>query len=286
MSSNPNLPEGQETYLYEASPTPRWIFFVFAVLIIAVGWMVYAGYQSRTALESEIAKTNQRADLLSQQLEQANNRIAELKGNLEVTGEKLQLTQQDLERARALSNAIRKEQKAADEQLVAQLGQVKKESEAKIGEVAAGVSGAKSDIEATRKDLEATKSGLQRAMGDMNVMSGLIARNKEEVEELKRRGDRNIYEFDLRKSNTLSRIGPVQMRVKKVDVKKSKYTLDLIADDRTIEKKDKTIGEPVQFYVKGVRTASPYEIVVFELSKDRAVGYLSTPKEAAAMRTP
>jgi outer membrane murein-binding lipoprotein Lpp len=285
MSSNPSTPESQDSLIYESSPTPRWIFFVFAVAFLAIGWLIYAGQQSRGKLEAEIAKTNQRADMLAQQLEQANSRIAELKGSLEVTGEKLQLTQQDLERARALANAIRKEQKAADEQLVAQIGQVKQESETKIGEVAAGVSGAKSDIEATRRDLEATKSGLQRAMGDMNVMSGLIARNKEEVEELKRRGDRNIYEFDLRKSNSLSRVGPVQMRVKKVDVKRSKFTLDLIADDRTIEKKDKTVGEPVQFYVKGVRAPFPHEIVVFELGKDRVIGYLSTPKETA-MRTP
>jgi outer membrane murein-binding lipoprotein Lpp len=285
MSSNPSTPESQDSLIYESSPTPRWIFIVFAVAFLAIGWLIYAGQQSRSKLEAEIAKTNQRADMLAQQLEQANSRIAELKGSLEVTGEKLQLTQQDLERARALANAIRKEQKAADEQLVAQIGQVKQESETKIGEVAAGVSGAKSDIEATRRDLEATKSGLQRAMGDMNVMSGLIARNKEEVEELKRRGDRNIYEFDLRKSNSLSRVGPVQMRVKKVDVKRSKFTLDLIADDRTIEKKDKTVGEPVQFYVKGVRAPFPHEIVVFELGKDRVIGYLSTPKETA-MRTP
>jgi outer membrane murein-binding lipoprotein Lpp len=285
MSSNPSTPESQDSLIYESSPTPRWIFIVFAVAFLAIGWLIYAGQQSRAKLEAEIAKTNQRADMLAQQLEQANSRIAELKGSLEVTGEKLQLTQQDLERARALANAIRKEQKAADEQLVAQIGQVKQESETKIGEVAAGVSGAKSDIEATRRDLEATKSGLQRAMGDMNVMSGLIARNKEEVEELKRRGDRNIYEFDLRKSNSLSRVGPVQMRVKKVDVKRSKFTLDLIADDRTIEKKDKTVGEPVQFYVKGVRAPFPHEIVVFELGKDRVIGYLSTPKETA-MRTP
>jgi outer membrane murein-binding lipoprotein Lpp len=285
MSSQPSTPESQDSVIYEASPTPRWIFVVFAVVFLAVGWLIYSGQQSRIKLEAEIAKTNQRADLLAQQLEQANSRIAELKGSLEVTTEKLQLTQQDLERARALANAIRKEQKAADEKLVAQIGEVKKESESKIGEVAAGVSGAKSDIEATRKDLEATKAGLQRAMGDMGVMSGLIARNKEEVEELKRRGDRNIYEFDLRKSSQLSRVGPVQMRVKKVDVKRSKFTLDLIADDRTIEKKDKTVGEPVQFYVKGVRASFPHEIVVFEVAKDRVVGYLSTPKETA-MRTP
>jgi hypothetical protein len=116
----------------------------------------------------------------------------------------------------------------------------------------------------------------------MGVMSGLIARNHEDLEELKRRGERNYYEFELRKSKTPSRVGPIMVRLKDVNTKRSRYTLDVIAEDKPIEKKDKTVGEPVQFLVG--RQRPPYELVVFELSKDRAVGYLSTPKEAPAAK--
>jgi hypothetical protein len=145
--------------------------------------------------------------------------------------------------------------------------------------VANEVGGAKKDIEATKNDLEATKGVLQRAQGDMGVMSGLIARNHDDLEELKRRGDRNYYEFTLTKSKNAQKVGPTQLTLNKTDPKKSKYTLTVLVDDRTIEKKDKTAGEPVQFYVKGASRMAPYELVVFDVGKNQATGYLATPKE-------
>jgi len=285
MSTSPNAPESQEHYQYETASAPRWVLIVFAVVFVAIGWLLYSDYQAKQSMQAETDKANQRADLLAKQLEQANGRIAEMKGVLDVTSEKIQLTQAEINRAKGLAQSIRKEQKAADEQITAQIGQVKQateESAAKLGEVSGGLAGAKTDIEATRKDLAETKGRLERTTGDMGVMSGLIAKNHDELEDLKRRGERNIFEFDLRKSKTPSRVGPIQVALKKVDVKKNKFTMDVIADDKRIEKKDKTVNEPVQFYVRGARP--PYEIVVFEVSKDRVVGYLSTPKEAGAAR--
>jgi cell division protein FtsB len=284
MSTSPNAPE-QEQFQVETSSTPRWILVVFVVVFVALGWLVYSGYDARRTMQDEVAKANQRADLLAKQLDQSNSRIAELEGGLKVTMDNLKLTGTELDRAKALAQTIRKEQKSTGEQLAEEIGQVKRATEAsaqKLGEVSGGLAGAKTDIEATRKDLEATKGRLERTVGDMGVMSGLIAKNKDELEELKRRGERNIFEFDIRKSKTPSRVGPIQLALTKVDVKKLRFTMDVIADDKRIEKKDKTVNEPVQFYVRGARP--PYEIVVFEVSKDRAVGYLSTPKEAGPPR--
>ncbi len=276
MSSTPNVsPEG-ETYQVEAATTPRWIFVVFILLFAGVCYAIYAEQASRKSLEADISRGNQRAEMLAAKLEQADSRIAELKGQLDVTSEKLGLTQDELGRARQLAQNLKKEQAASDKDLEAKLGKLQEENAAKLGQVSADVSGAKSDIEATKKDLEATKSKLERTVGDMGVMSGLIARNKEEVEELKRRGERNIFEFDIHKSNALQRIGPIQVRLKKVDIKRQKYTMDVMIDDKTAERKDKAVLEPVQFVSKASRSVQ--EIVVFELSKDRAVGYLSTPK--------
>jgi hypothetical protein len=156
---------------------------------------------------------------------------------------------------------------------------VQQESNQKIGEVATDLGGAKKDIESTRTDLETTKGKLERATGDMGVMSGLIAHNRDDLEELKRRGDRNYYEFKVSKSKTPQRVGPVQVTLNKVDQKRNKYTMTVFVDDRSIEKKDKTAGEPVQFYLKGATRMAPYEIVVFDVGKNDINGYLSTPKE-------
>ena len=118
---------------------------------------------------------------------------------------------------------------------------------------------------------------IQPQVGDLGVQSGLIARSQEELEQLKHSGDRNIFEIHLTKSKTLSHVGPIQLALTKTDPKKFKYTVTVVADDKTIEKKDKTADEPVQFYIKGV--PRPYEIVVFDVTKDKINGYLSTPKD-------
>jgi len=280
MSTSPTLPESDQSYHDTSASVPRWILVAFIAVFALVGYLLYANYSTRTKLEADLARTNERSRVLSAQVDQANARLAEMKGQLDVTSQKLGLTQEELARARSLTQTIRKEQKTSDERLVAQIGQVKQESETKIGQVSTELGGAKTDIESTKKDLEATKSKLEHSVGDMGVMSGLIARNREDLEELKRRGERNIFEFDLRKSKTPQKVGPIQLKLQKVDTKRYKYTMVVYADDKTIEKKDKTVNEPVQFYVKGAH--GPYEVVVFEVSKDRTTGYLSTPKEAVA----
>jgi chromosome segregation ATPase len=194
----------------------------------------------------------------------------------------MHMTQAELANARSRSEAFRKDQVASDQKLADQLNAATKESNEKINAVASEVGGAKKDIEATRSDLEATKGKLERATGDMGVMSGLIAHNRDDLEDLKRRGDRNYYEFKISKSKTAQKVGPVQITLNKIDQKKSKYTVTVFVDDRSIEKKDKTAGEPVQFYVRGGSRMPPYEFVVFEVGKNQITGYLATPKEGGA----
>jgi cell division protein FtsB len=282
MSISPNVPSPQESYHYENTGTPRWIAVLFGVLFVVLAGLGFAGYSAQSRLEQNLAKQEEQNKVLTAQLEQANTRLADLKGHVEVTEQKVGMTQAEIAQAKSRAESIRKEQAASDQKLTAQLGQVKQDSEEKIGAVANEVGGAKKDIEATKNDLEATKGKLDRATGDMGVMSGLIAHNHDDLEDLKRRGDRNYYEFSLQKSKTPQRVGPVQITLNKVDPKKSKYTMTVFADDKSIEKKDKTAGEPVQFYVKGSSRMTPYEIVVFDVNKSQATGYLSTPKDASS----
>jgi hypothetical protein len=280
MSISPNVPTPEEAYRYEATGTPRWIAVLFVVLFVAVGALGFVGYSTVSRLQDSLSKEQEQSKVLTAQLEQANSRLADLKGHIEVTEQKVGMTVSELAQARSRAETIRKEQQESDQKLTAQLSQVKKENAEQIGAVATEVGGAKKDIESTKNDLEATKGALQRSMGDMNVMSGLIARNHDELEDLKRRGDRNYYEFTLTRSKRPQKVGPTQLTLTKTDAKRSKYTLMVLVDDRSIEKKDKTVGEPVQFYVKGAGRLSPYEIVVFDVGKNQATGYLSTPKDA------
>jgi len=286
MSISPNIPSPQESYHYESTGTPRWISVLFGLVIAALAALGTVGYSTQSRLSQDLAEQQKENKVLTAELDQANSRIADLKSKMEITTQRVGLTQSELARAKSRAETILKEQQASDQKLTAQLGQVQKENEEKIGAVATEVGGAKKDIEATKTDLEATKGKLERSLGDMNVMSGLIAHNRDDLEDLKRRGDRNYYEFTIQKSKAPQRVGPVQVTLNRTDPKKAKYTVTVIADDKTIEKKDKTSGEPVQFYVKGSSRMAPYEIVVFDVGKNQITGYLATPKEGGAAAPP
>ena len=281
MSISPSVPEPNEPNPYEAAPTPRWIIVVFVAAFALIGYLLYAGNDLKTKLETEqtgLAQANSKASVLSAQIDQTNSVVADLRGKLEVTTQKLGFTQAELAQARSLSQNIRDSQKEDDEKLTAQIGQVQQDANSKIGAVSTDLNGAKGDITATKQDLEATKAKLTSTVGDLGVQSGLIARNQEELDQLKRQGERNIFELHLTKSKTPTHVGPIQVTLEKTDPKKFKYSVIVIADDKTIEKKDKTADEPVQFYIHGV--PRPYEIVVFDVTKDKINGYLSTPKDA------
>jgi DNA repair exonuclease SbcCD ATPase subunit len=282
MSISPNIPSPQESYHYESTGTPRWIAVLFGLVIAGLAVLAYAYYSTQTRISQDLTKQQEQNRILSAQLDQANSRIADLKSQVEITTQRMGLTQSEIAQAKSRAESIRKEQQAADLKFTTQM----KESEEKIGAVASEVGGAKKDIEATKSDLEATKGKLERSMGDMNVMSGLIAHNRDDLEDLRRRGDRNYYEFTLQKSKKSQRVGPVQISLNKTDAKKSKYTITVIADDKTIEKRDKTSGEPVQFYVKGSARMAPYEIVVFDVGRNQITGYLATPKDAGTGAAP
>src|ERR1700723_1196626 len=280
MSSTPNTP-GEQTTVVESSALPRWVTLLFAIAFVLVAYLLYAGYSEREASRKGLDEANKKTQALAAELDKTNSRVADLKGQLDVTSQKLGLTQDELARARSLAQSIKKDQQKSDAELHQQIGAVQADTSTKFGQVATELSGTKSEADATKADLESPKSKLQSPIGDLGVQSGLIARNHDEVEELKRLGERDIFEFNLNKnSKGPEHVGPIQVALRKIDTKHFKNTLNVVADDKSIEKKDKTVGEPIQFYVRGPR--APYKIVVFDLTKDQAKGYLSTPKSANA----
>ena len=259
--------------------TPRWVGLAIAVLggvaLIGVGLGVAAWNTSKNVEQSTQASLKQQNDALAQRLAKAEDQNQQLQSDLKVVTDKLNVTQEDLQRARQQTKAS---VAAYDKKLSGLQSSVSTQLAGKAS--ADDVNKLGTDVSGVKNDLDETKSKLERATGDMGVMSGLIARNHEDLEELKRKGDRNYFEFAIQKSKAPQHVGPVAVTLSKTDPKRSKYTITVLADDKSIEKKDKTVGEPVQFYVKGTARYSPYELVVFDVSKNQITGYLSTPKSA------
>jgi hypothetical protein len=212
--------------------------------------------------------------------ETLQKKISDTEAQLRSTSEQVGSTQEALDRRAA-------ELQRQTRSVASKLSEEAKKREAALGEVAGVVEGVKtevggvrSDVVATKSDLEATKAKLESLKGDLGIQSGLIATTRQDLEYLKHKGDRNYYEFTLSKSKTPMPVSTVSLQLKKADVKKGKYTLNVLADDRTIEKKDRNMNEPVQFYT--VRDHQLYELVVFEVAKNKVSGYVSTPKGAPA----
>jgi hypothetical protein len=193
--------------------------------------------------------------------------------------EKVGMTDQNL---RIRTAQLRREQKASEARLKQEQNQqfegVRTEQKAQKEQIA----GVRTDVSATRGDLEATKAKLDKTIGDLGVQSGLIAHTREDLDQLKRRGDRNYFEFTLAKGKRPTRVATVSMQLRKTNPKRGSFTLNLTSDDWTIEKRDRTMFEPMQFY--SGRDRQLYEVVVMSVDKSKVSGYLSTPKQSGSQQ--
>jgi len=237
----------------------------------------------RESVLTEITNLRETSSVTNQT---AKRHLDSLKDELETTRRQAnsmatQAKAEALKHAEQLAAQIEAEQKKQQEQVASQLSQVKQSADTQIAAVNTDVTGVKSQLGMTQAELQKTVADLKKVTGDLGVQSGYIATNGKELAALKRLGERNIVEFNLAKSKQPQRVGDISLTLKKADPKRNKYTIEVLADDKTTEKKDRTINEPVQFYVaKGGRL--PYEIVVNQVGKDKIVGYLSTPKDQVA----
>jgi chromosome segregation ATPase len=267
-----------EVEVYHA---PKWLTAVAVLaLVVAVASLLWSlMLQSHlSSAETSLAAANQQNSALAQKLDDTN---ARLRAQGQALGQSMGMTQKELEDK---SDELIAEQKTTLAE-TAKLQREQKATEQKVGAVQSDVSsvksdvgGVKTDVAATQADLADTKTQLTRVIGDAGVMSGLIATNHDQLEELKRKGERNYYEFTLQKGAPAKNVGTIKVELKKVDPKRSKYSLMVSADDKNIEKKDKTLDEPIQFY--SGKTPALFEIVVNNVTKNQVTGYLSTPKSA------
>jgi hypothetical protein len=233
-------------------------------------------------LERRLEKSQVLLGAAQQQNVKLSQELTETEARLRVTSETLGrsvgMTQRQLEarakdllqRQQADASRFEREQEESQKQLGAVTGD--------ISNVKTDVGGVKTDVAATKTELQNTEAKLQSTIGDLGVQSGLIATNSKELEILKHKGDRNYYEFTLVKGGRPTPLSGVSLVLKKADQKHSRYTMLVEADDRTIEKKDKGLNEPVQFYTG--KNSLLYEVVVNNISKNQVAGYLATPKNA------
>ncbi len=235
----------------------------------------------RDSLLNEVAKVREASSLststsrthlndLRAQLDQARQAAASAAGQARKDAQK---------HADQLVKQVQEEQAKQQAQVASQLSEVKdaaSTANSKISDISSDVGNVKTEVASTKSELEKTISELKSVRGDLGVQSGLIATNATELAALKALGDRNYSEFRLNKSKQFQKVGGVQIMLAKADPKRNKYTIQVIADDKKVEKKDKNTNEPVQFYMAGAR--QPYEIVVNEVGKDQIAGYLSSPR--------
>ena len=230
-------------------------------------------------------------ELMQQRLKALDDEMsAAMKGASTTTSAALKRTQAEASRQAEELRTKLQEQQEQQQQAAAQIGDLKEATStvdskvsavsSDVGNVKTDVTAVKADIASTQSNLDKTTADLKRMTGDMGVMSGLIATNGKDLAALRELGERNYTEFDLTKKQADKRIGNVTLRLKSADTKRNRFTLEVLADDKRVEKRDKTINEPVQVYVGGNR--QPYEIVVNQVKKDAVVGYLSTPKVTLA----
>lgn len=273
------------------------------------GLLVVGGFAwqvSRTSdLAKQIATTNQEKASLQAKLDQTDanwqSAMKSVQQELDETRTQSKTLVTDTDRqARRRSDAFSKQQMAQNKALTEELERMKnsnQEATAKldgissevgtvkddVGAVKSDVGTVHTDVEATKADLKDARSELLRVKGDLGEMSGLIATNSTQIQFLRDLGDRNIYEFTLAKDAN-QKVGDVQLTLKKADLKRNRYTVTVVADDKHVDKKDRTVNEPVQFYTS--KAKQPYEIVVNSVQKDKVVGYLATPKVTVSRANP
>lgn len=176
------------------------------------------------------------------------------------------------------------EQARVQQQVSSEISDVKtsvQATDAKVAGVSTDVGSVKTQVSQTQSQLDKTIAELKSVRGDMGVQSGLIATNGSELAALKLRGERNYIDIKLDKTKKPQRFGDISLQLKKTDTKRNRYSIQVLADDKLTEKDNKSINEPVQFYVaRGGHT--PYELVINKVAKNEIVGYLATPKDQAA----
>ena len=252
-----------------------------------IGLQGYGMMSMRSSMDERIRAVEN--DVQEMQ-KQNNSTLTKLASELQVVTKNTGMNAQELQNAQVklqrdnaqTTKRLRRELSKADSKTVTQyhdettnkLNEYQQDTTTKFAGVSGDIQGVRTDLNSTRNDLSATRDDLANSKRDLGT---LIARNSTELAELRRRGERDYVEFDLRKTKDFQHVGDILVQLRKTDVKRQKFDVVINTDDKNILKKDRTANEPVTFLVGHDRVR--YEFVVYSVDKDRIRGYISTPKD-------
>jgi chromosome segregation ATPase len=271
--------EESENHLTETEGTPRWMGLVAAALaiisLVGIGMAWNANSHSRDAEQAITSQTKtlqQNVEGLSQRLAQAEHTNSQMQGEMRLVTNKLKLTEGQLAAARSQVKESRVDytKKLDEMQSNVNTQLATKASTEDVKNLGNDVNGVKTDLDSTKNNMQLLRS----------EHGELIARNHEELDQLRRMGERDYYEFSLKSKGDKQHVGSMQVELRAVNVKKHEFTMALYVDDMRLEKKNKAINEPIFFYAGGSR--APLELVVNQVNKNKVTGYLSAPKAVAA----
>ena len=264
----------QEPIHHTTAETPRWVGLAVAVLggvsLVSLGLGWSAINRTNGIQESTEASVKQSNDAIQQRLAKEEEINQQLESDLRVVTDKLNLTQTQLVSARKATKAT---SVAVDKKLSGLESSVNTQLATKAN--ADDVNKLNGDVDGVKTDLDAQKNSLQMARSEMGT---LIARNHDEIDQLRRMGQRDYFEFSVTRKNGAEHVGSIMVELKDVNTKKNQYTINVLADDKSFEKKNRSVNEPIFFYTGGSKAA--LELVVNKVSKTTASGYLSIPKSA------
>jgi hypothetical protein len=252
--------------------TPRWVGLAVAALagvsLLGVGVGLSALNHAKSVEQETQTSVKQSNDVLAQKLAKEDEINQQLQSDLKVVTDKLNVTQSDLVKARKQN---KQSSAAVDKKLAGLESSVNTQLAAKAN--ADDVNKLNTDVTGVKSDLDATKNNLQMARSEMGT---LIARNHDEIDQLRRMGTRDYFEFTVTRKAGAQKVGAVQVELKNTNQKKNQFTINVLADDKTFEKKNRSVNEPIFFYTGGSHSA--LELVINKVTKSTASGYLSVPK--------
>jgi len=267
------MSEYQEESIHTTTTaTPRWVGLAVAALAgvsllgVGVGWS--ALNHAKSVEQDTQTSVKQSNDALAQKLAREDEINQQLQSDLKVVTDKLNVTQSDLIKARKQN---KQSSAAVDKKLAGLESSVNTQLAAKAN--ADDVNKLNTDVTGVKSDLDATKNNLQMARSEMGT---LIARNHDEIDQLRRMGTRDYFEFTVNRKGGAQKVGAVQVELKNTNQKKNQFTINVLADDKTFEKKNRSVNEPIFFYTGGSHAA--LELVINKVTKSSASGYLSVPK--------
>ncbi|MFY9801707.1 MAG: hypothetical protein WA211_13285 [Candidatus Acidiferrales bacterium] len=267
--------ERQDVVIADEATAPRWVGIVVVALAVVSLVALGAGWTASTrakqleqSLAAQTQQIKQNDDVVSQRLAKAEDTNAQLQGELSVVTDKMKLTEGELAKARFQAKKIKEDD-------AKELAEMQNQTNAQLATKASvdDVNKLGTDVNGVKTDLDTEKNNLQMARGEFGT---LIARNHDEVEELRRLGERDYYEFTIDKKNSREKVGNLMVELHGTNLKKSQYGVTIFVDDQRHDKKNLTANEPLYFFQSGAR--APLEFVVNQVGKDKISGYLSVPK--------